>query len=38
MSVTTASAGNHAQPLALAARHHGVRCAIFVPTGAPITW
>jgi threonine dehydratase len=35
--VTTASAGNHAQALALAARHHGVRCAIFVPSGAAIT-
>jgi threonine dehydratase len=35
--VTTASAGNHAQALALAARHHGVHCDIFVPAGAPIT-
>jgi threonine dehydratase len=35
--VTTASAGNHAQALALAARHHGVPCEIFVPFGAPIT-
>jgi threonine dehydratase len=35
--VTTASAGNHAQALALAARHYGVRCDIFVPAGAPIT-
>jgi threonine dehydratase len=35
--VTTASAGNHGQALALAARHHGVRCDIFVPAGAAIT-
>jgi threonine dehydratase len=35
--VTTASAGNHAQALALAARHHRVRCEIFVPSGAAIT-
>ena len=35
--VVTASAGNHAQALALAARHHGVPCEIFVPSGAPIT-
>ena len=35
--VTTASAGNHAQALALAARHHRVRCDIFVPAGAAIT-
>ena len=35
--VTTASAGNHAQALALAARHHNVRCDIFVPAGAAIT-
>jgi threonine dehydratase len=35
--VTTASAGNHAQALALAARHFGVRCEIFVPSGAPVT-
>jgi threonine dehydratase len=35
--VTTASAGNHAQALALAARHHGVPCEIFVPSGAAIT-
>jgi threonine dehydratase len=31
------SAGNHAQGLALAARHHGVRCELFVPAGAPIS-
>jgi threonine dehydratase len=35
--VTTGSAGNHAQALALAARHFGVPCEIFVPVGAPIT-
>lgn len=35
--VTTGSAGNHAQAVAFAARHFGVSCSIFVPTGAPIT-
>lgn len=35
--VTTGSAGNHAQALAFAAHHHGVRCEIFVPSGAPIS-
>jgi len=35
--VTAGSAGNHAQALALAARHFGVPCEIFVPTGASIT-
>lgn len=35
--VTAGSAGNHAQGLALAARHHGVRCELFVPAGAPIS-
>lgn len=35
--VTTGSAGNHAQALAFAARHFGVRCEIFVPVGAAIT-
>ncbi len=35
--VTTGSAGNHAQALALAARHHGVPCRIYVPAGAPIS-
>ena len=35
--VTAGSAGNHAQALAFAARHAGVPCEIFVPTGAPIT-
>jgi threonine dehydratase len=34
--VTTGSAGNHAQALALAARHFGVPCEIYVPVGAPI--
>jgi len=34
--VTAGSAGNHAQALAFAARHHGVHCQIFVPAGAPI--
>jgi len=35
--VTTGSAGNHAQALAVAAEHFGVPCDIFVPNGAPIT-
>lgn len=35
--VTAGSAGNHAQGLALAARHHGVRCELFVPAGASIS-
>lgn len=35
--VTTGSAGNHAQALAFAAHHHGVRCEIFVPGSAPIS-
>lgn len=35
--VTTGSAGNHAQALALAAQYYSVPCRIFVPTGAPIT-
>jgi threonine dehydratase len=35
--VTAGSAGNHAQALAFAARHAGVRCEIFVPHGAPIS-
>lgn len=34
--VTAGSAGNHAQALAFAARHHGVPCEIFVPTGASL--
>ena len=32
--VTAGSAGNHAQALAFAARHAGVPCEIFVPSGA----
>lgn len=35
--VTTGSAGNHALALALAARHHGLGCEIFVPQGAAIS-
>ncbi len=35
--VTTGSAGNHAQALALAARHHSVPCRIYVPAGASIS-
>jgi threonine dehydratase len=35
--VTAGSAGNHAQAIAAAARHHGVPCEIFVPSGASIT-
>ena len=35
--VTAGSAGNHAQALALAARHRGVRCEIFVPAAASIS-
>lgn len=35
--VTAGSAGNHAQALAFAARHFGVRCEIFVPAGASIS-
>jgi len=34
--VVTGSAGNHAQALALAARHAGTRAEIFVPKGASI--
>ena len=34
--VTAGSAGNHAQALAYAARHHGIPCEIFVPKNAPI--
>jgi threonine dehydratase len=33
--VVTASAGNHGQAVALAAREHGVRAIIFVPRTAP---
>jgi threonine dehydratase len=35
--VTTGSAGNHAQALALAAARVGVPCEIVVPEGAPVT-
>lgn len=35
--VTAGSAGNHAQALAFAARAAGVRCEIFVPSGAPLS-
>lgn len=35
--VTAGSAGNHAQALAFAARHHGVPCEIFVPSGASLS-
>jgi threonine dehydratase len=34
--VVAGSAGNHAQALAFAARHHGVPCEIFVPAGASL--
>jgi threonine dehydratase len=34
--VVAGSAGNHAQALAFAARHHGVPCEIFVPGGASL--
>jgi threonine dehydratase len=35
--LTAGSAGNHAQAVAYAARHAGVPCEIFVPTGASIS-
>jgi threonine dehydratase len=35
--VVAASAGNHAQSLAAAARVRGVRCEVFVPTDAPLS-
>lgn len=34
--VVAASAGNHAQGLAYAARAGGIRCSIYLPTGAPL--
>ena len=34
--VVAASAGNHAQALAAAARQRGVACEVFVPTDAPL--
>ncbi len=35
--VVTGSAGNHAQAIAFAARHHNVPCEIFVPAGASLS-
>jgi threonine dehydratase len=35
--VVAGSAGNHAQSLAFAARHFGVPCQIFVPSGASLS-
>jgi threonine dehydratase len=35
--VVAGSAGNHAQGLAFAARHFGVKCEIFIPMGASIS-
>ena len=35
--VVAGSAGNHAQAIAFAARHHNVPCEIFVPTGASLS-
>lgn len=35
--VVAGSAGNHAQALAFAAKHHGVPCEIFVPAGASLS-
>jgi threonine dehydratase len=35
--VVTASAGNHGQAVALAAREHGARAVVFVPANAPRT-
>ena len=35
--VVAGSAGNHAQGLAFAARHFGVKCEIFIPIGASIS-
>jgi len=35
--VVTGSAGNHAQGLALAAKHFGVACDIYVPRGASLS-
>jgi len=37
VGVTAGSAGNHAQAIAFAARHHGVPCQIFVPAGASLS-
>lgn len=35
--VVAGSAGNHAQAIAFAARHHNVPCQIFVPAGASLS-
>jgi threonine dehydratase len=35
--VVAGSAGNHAQALAFAAKHYGVPCQIFVPSGASLS-
>lgn len=35
--VVAGSAGNHAQAIAFAAKHHNVACEIFVPTGASLS-
>jgi len=35
--VVTGSAGNHAQGLALAAKHFGIACEIYVPNGASLS-
>ena len=35
--VAAGSAGNHAQAIAFAARHHNVPCEIFVPAGASLS-
>ena len=35
--VVAGSAGNHAQAIAFAARHHNVQCEIFVPAGASLS-
>jgi len=35
--VVACSAGNHAQGVALAAAHHGIKAKIFLPEGAPIS-
>ena len=35
--VVTGSAGNHAQGLALAAKHFGIACEIYVPKGASLS-
>ena len=37
IGVITASAGNHAQGVAIAAAHYGIPCTIVVPENAPLT-